>query len=322
MNELVLVTGASGFIGNRVLSAAMEHGLSVRAAIRSPEAAARLPKGTDYRVVGDLGPETNWSPALDTVGVVIHLAGRAHKLNEAGAEKRSLFIQVNTQGTLRLASEAASAGVKRFVFVSSIGVNGNVTTGQPFSETDTPRPVSAYAISKWEAEQGLRRLEKETGIEIVVVRPPLVYGPDAPGNFERLVRLIQRGIPLPLRSVENQRSFIAVENLVDLLVHCGVHPAAAGETFLVADGEDLSTPQMIQLLAAGLGRAPRLWPFPVEMLRRGAGLLGKAALCDSLCSSLQVDAGKARTLLGWRPRVSTAEGLARTAHWYREARGA
>ena len=322
MGEVVLVTGASGFIGSRLLPAVTRHGLSVRATIRNMERAALLPAGTDYIEVADLGRSMHWSAALEGVGVVIHLAATAHRLHDKRAVALSQFRRVNTQGTLRLGMESAKAGAKRFVYVSSIGVNGSATMGKPFSESDVPAPGSSYAISKWEAEQGLYKLQKETGMEVVVVRPPLVYGPGAPGNLARLMRVIWQGVPLPLASVHNRRSFIGVDNLVDLLVSCAVHPAAAGETFLAADGEDLSTPKLIRYLAKGLGCSARLFPFPVMVIRVAADILGKTALCDSLCSSLQVDAAKATALLDWRPRVSVADGLAQTVQWYRETQGA
>lgn len=318
----MLVTGANGFVGSRVLPALVRHGLSVKAAIRNMQRLASLPEGTDYIEVADLGPSTEWSAALEGISVVIHLAARAHQLNDTAADPLSEFRKSNTQGTLRLGSEAAKAGVRRLVYVSSIGVNGSVTRGKPFSEYDEPAPGSYYAISKWEAEQGLCQLQKETGMEIVVVRPPLVYGPGAPGNLERLMRLIWQGIPLPLASVNNQRSLIGVDNLVDLLVLCALHPAAAGETFLAADGEDISTPQLIRCLADGLDRSVHLWPFPVTAVRLFADFLGKSTLCDSLCSSLQVDASKTRTLLGWLPGVSVTDGLACAAQYYKATRSA
>ncbi len=294
-------------------------GLSVRAAIRNMGRAALVPIDTDCIEVADLGPSADWSVALEGVGVVMHLAARVHQLNDAVVDPLSQFIKVNTQGTLRLGMEAAAAGVKRFVYVSTIGVNGSVTRDKPFSEDDIPAPGNSYTISKWKAEQGLHQLQKETGMEVVVVRPPLVYGPGSPGNLERLLRLIWQGVPLPLENIDNKRSLIDVDNLADLLVSCAVHPAAAGETFLAADGEDLSTPQLIRHLARSMGRNARLWPLPVSAMRLAAGILGKTALCDSLCGSLQVDASKAANLLGWERRVTVEDGLARTASWYRES---
>ena len=318
----MLVTGANGFIGRRFVRAANQLGLPVRATVRNIERTALIPVGVDCIDVADLGPSTDWSVALEGVGVVMHLAARAHRLNDVVADPLSQFRKVNTQGTLRLAMEAAVAGVKRFVYVSSIGVNGSATWEKPFSESDVPAPENFYAVSKWEAEQGLFQLQKETGMEVVVVRPPLVYGPGVPGNLERLLGLIWQGVPLPLESVNNQRSLIGVDNLVDLLVSCAVHPSAAGEIFLAADGEDISTPQLIRCLANSLGHNARLWPFPVSVMRLVASLLGKTTLCNSLCGSLQVDASKAADLLGWRPGVAVADGLARTALWYRESQSA
>jgi len=222
------------------------------------------------------------------------------------------FRKVNTAGTLTLARQAAEAGVRRFVFISSIGVNGNQSI-KPFNEQDTPAPHDLYAISKFEAEQGLWGIQQDTGMEVVVIRPPLVYGPNAPGNFGALMRVVQRGWPLPLGAVHNQRSLVALDNLVDFVITCLDHPAAANQIFLVSDGEDLSTTELLRRVAHALGRPARLIPVPVSLLAAGAALLGRRDMAQRLCGSLQVDISKTQTLLGWNPPISVDEGLRRTA---------
>jgi nucleoside-diphosphate-sugar epimerase len=240
----------------------------------------------------------------------VHTAARAHVLNDRVTDPLAEFRRVNTVGTLRLAEQAAATGVKRFVFVSSIGVNGVQTSiGKPFSEATQPKPHNAYALSKWEAEQGLMRIADETGLEVVIIRPPLVYGCNAPGNFGSLMRAVQRGWPLPLGAVHNQRSLVALDNLVDFIVTCITHPQAANQTFLVSDGQDLSTTELVRGMAQAAGVPARLLPVPVWALQAGATLLGKGDAVQRLCGNLQVDISKARNLLGWTPPVSVAAGL-------------
>jgi nucleoside-diphosphate-sugar epimerase len=217
---------------------------------------------------------------------------------------------VNVAGTLNLAAQASEAGVERFVFLSSIGVNGNANTSA-FSETDLPRPEGDYAQSKLEAEQGLWDIQRRTGMEIVILRPPLVYGPDAPGNFNSLVRWVQKGVPLPLGAINNKRSLVALDNLVDLIITCIDHPAAANQVFLAGDGQDVSTTELLRGVGQAMGKPARLIPVPAGMLTFGAGLLGKKAVAQRLLGSLQVDISKARNLLGWEPPLSVEEGLRR-----------
>jgi nucleoside-diphosphate-sugar epimerase len=243
---------------------------------------------------------------------IVHVAARAHVLYDRAADPLAEFRRVNVAGTLRLAKQAAEMGVRRFVFVSSIGVNG-VQSGpdKAFSEADQPEPHNAYALSKWEAEQGLLRIAVETGMEVVIIRSPLVYGFGAPGNFGSLMRAVQQGWPLPLGAVHNQKSFVALDNLVDFIVTCLEHPAAANETFMVSDGEDVSTPDLIRRMARAMNRPARLLPVPVWALKAGASLLGKGDAAQRLCGNLQVDISKSRELLGWSPPVSVDEGLRR-----------
>lgn len=308
--QRVLITGGQGFIGKGVAESALSKGFLVRVSSRH---AFNVPKNSlEHSQVGDLGSETDWFSALYGVNVVVHCAGRAHVMNDASVDPKTAFRSVNLDGTLNLAHQAVKAGVRRFVFISSIGVNGSETpTGSPFSESDQSQPHNAYALSKWEAEQGLLRIAEETGLEVVVIRPPLVYGHGAPGNFGSLMRAVQRGWPLPLGAVHNQRSLVALDNLVDFIVTCITHPQAANQTFLVSDGQDMSTTQLVRGMAQAAGVSARLLPVPVWALQAGATLLGKGDAVQRLCGNLQVDISKARTLLGWVPPVSVGEGLRR-----------
>ncbi|MDH3514518.1 MAG: NAD-dependent epimerase/dehydratase family protein [Gammaproteobacteria bacterium] len=316
--QTVLVTGPTGYIGRAMIAALLQEGYSVRAALRQNINAGSgdVDKQVRPHVVGDIGPTTDWKAALNNVQAVVHLAARVHVMDERAPDPLAEYRRVNTHGTLRLAAMAALSGVRRFVYVSTVKVNGEETAGAPFRESDPPRPCGPYAVSKWEAEQGLLRIAADTGMEIVIARPPLVYGPGVGGNFRAMLKWIQRGIPLPLASIRNQRSLVGLGNLVNLLLLCVFHPAAAGEIFLVADGEDLSTPELIQRMALALDRKPRLFPFPVPLLSASARLLGMNNACDRLCGSLTVDSGKARRLLAWNPPSSVNEELRNTAEWY------
>ena len=262
--------------------------------------------------VGNIDGATRWSTVLRGKDAVIHLAARVHVMRESAGDPLAEFRRVNTEGTLNLARQAVLAGVKRFVFISSVKVNGESTEpGHSFTEADTPNPQDAYGQSKHEAEQGLRQLSADTGMEVVIIRPPLVYGPGVKANFAVLMRAVQRGWPLPLGAVHNQRSLVALDNLVDLIVTCITHPQAANQTFLVSDGEDLSTPDLIRRMARALNRSARLLPVPVLALQAGASLLGKGDAVQRLCGNLQIDISKARSLLGWLPPWSVDEGLRR-----------
>ena len=263
-------------------------------------------------VVGNIDGATNWSLALEGVDMVIHLAARVHVMHDTETDPITAFRTVNVDGTLNLARQAAASGVKRFVFISSVKVNGESTVpGHAFSEADAPNPQDAYGQSKHEAEQGLRQLSADTGMEVVIIRPPLVYGPGVKANFASLMRAVQRGWPLPLGAVHNQRSLVALDNLVDFIVNCITHPKAANQTFLVSDGEDLSTPDLIRRMARVMNRIARLMPVPMWALKAGALLLGKGDAVQRLCGNLQVDISKSRTLLGWSPPISVDEGLRR-----------
>ena len=302
-----MVTGATGFLGRSLLQNLAENNYYLPiAAVRDKSIKSPLEVKS---VLGcDLLSDSNWQEALSGVAVVLHTAARAHILNETAVNPLAVFRKVNTIGTLSLARRAANSGVRRFIFISSIGVNGNQSV-HPFIEDDIPNPVGPYAISKLEAESGLRQLAEQTDMEIVIIRPPLVYGPNAPGNFNRLINIISKGIPLPFGAIHNQRSLVALDNLVDLIVTCIDHPDAANQIFLVSDGHDLSTVKLVRLLGDALGAPAHLFPVPSSWIKLGTKLLGKPSIYRRLCGSLQIDISKARNLLGWRPPISVEEGL-------------
>lgn len=307
----VLVTGASGFLGSALCGHLLAKGQTVIGAVRNmPE--NPLP-GVEYRVVSDLSPETNWREALVGMGAVVHCAARVHIMKETSIDPLAAFREMNVKGTACLAGQLVDNGVKRFVFISSIKVNGETTSGHPFTADDTPAPKDPYGISKWETEQVLQRIAEKTGLEVVIIRPPLVYGPGVRANFLRLMQAVKRGMPLPLGAINNRRSLVALDNLMDLIDTCLNHPAARNQTFLVSDGSDLSTTELIKNMAAALDRPTRLIPVPESLLRVVAKLLGKTSIAQRLCSSLQVDINKTRDMLGWSPPVTGEEALRKTA---------
>lgn len=312
--HMYLLTGATGFIGRHIAQELTVHGIRVVMAVRAaPKNSASSHPSVRWHEVGDINSKTDWQHALQGVQSVVHCAARAHVMREHAVDALSAYREVNVAGTLRLAQQSAASGVQRFVFLSSIGVNGNQST-EPFTEASEPHPHDAYAVSKFEAELALLDLAAQTGMEVVIIRPPLVYGPGAPGNFGSLVRVAQRGLPLPLGAVHNKRSFVALANLVSLVLLCADparSPMAANQVFVVADAEDVSTSTLLRKLARAAGRPSRLLPVPASWLRAVASLLGKRAVADRLLGNLQVDATKARTLLGWRPEVSMDAQLAK-----------
>jgi nucleoside-diphosphate-sugar epimerase len=305
----VLVTGANGFVGREVLQR-----LNAMSGVQAVGSVRRADGLTGARVVevGDLTLQTDWSSSLAGADAVVHLAARVHLMQDTAADPLTAFRSVNMDGTLNLARQAAATGVKRFVFISSVKVNGERTQpGRTFTEADAPNPQDAYGQSKYEAEQGLRQLSACTGMEVVIVRPPLVYGLGVKANFAYLTRAVKWGIPLPLGAVHNQRSLVALDNLVDFIVTCITHPKAANQTLLVSDGQDLSTTELVRGMAKAAGVPARLLPVPVWALQAGASLLAKGDAVQRLCGNLQVDISKARNLLGWVPPVSVEEGLRR-----------
>lgn len=307
----VLVTGVSGFIGSHLARRLLADGHAVVGVVRRRSASAGAVDlaGVDLVEIEDLASEADWAGKLRGVDAVVHLAARVHVMRETAADPLQRFRAVNVDGTLRLAQAAAAAGVGRFVYLSTIKVNGERTAGRPFTAEDEPAPQGPYALSKLEAEQALHALGRRSDTGFVIIRPPLVYGPGVKGNFERLLRLVARGVPLPLGSVRNRRSMVAVDNLVDLILTCLVHPRAAGQTFLVADGDDWSTPELVDAIAGLLNKPGRLLPVPVWLLEAVASLLGRRAAIDRLTDSLQVDIGKTRELLQWNPVQAPHEAL-------------
>lgn len=312
-NARVLVTGASGFIGQRMTAALAACGRMVLAASRQPVALSGLDLYESF-VLGDLVLPTNCKTALTSVDSIVHLAARVHLTREKAVDPLAEFRRVNVLGTLRLAQQAADAGVRRFVFISSVKVNGEGTlAGCPYTAEDIPAPVDAYGISKLEAEQGLLALAASTGLEVVIIRPVLVYGPGVRANFLRMMQWLDRGLPLPLGAIDNKRSLMSVDNLVSLIVTCLDHPDAASQVFLASDGEDLSTTALMRRTALALGKSARLVPIPKAALTIIAGLLGKRDVAQRLCGSLQVDITRTRRVLGWTPPLSVDAGLALAA---------
>jgi len=318
MTEIrVLVTGANGFVGRALCATVAAAGLKVRGVVRQQ---GDLPAGVEQRIVEGLDDLGSMRMALEGIDVVIHAAARAHVLRDESVDPLTEFRQVNVQGTMSVAAQAAAAGARRFIFISSVGVNGTETDARPYFATDEPRPQSAYAVSKHEAELRLHALAAETGMEVVIIRPPLVYGPGAPGNFGTLMRWLMRGIPLPLGAVTtNRRSFVALDNLIDLIIACINHPAAANQTFLVSDGEDLSTTDLLRRLSRAMNAPARLLPVPPGLLKLGAGWMGKGDMAQRLLGSLQVDMTHTRKTLGWTPQITVDEGLRRAAAGMKKA---
>lgn len=306
--QTVLVTGATGFVGQTLCAQLARLGYDVRAAVRTSGTARALL--AEEVLVRGLDGEIDWSAAAASANVVVHLAARVHVMDDQASDPLAEFRRVNVQGTLRLAQQAAQAGVRRFVYISSIKALGDATqAGQSFTEESPAQPSDAYGISKLEAEQGLRELALQTGLEVVIIRPPLVYGPGVKANFAALMGAVQRGVPLPFGAVHNARSLVGLGNLVDFIVSCLAHPKAANQTFMVSDGQDLSTTALIRAMAQAAGVKARLLPAPVWALKAAASLLGKGDAMQRLCGNLQVDITKARTLLDWAPPVTVSEGL-------------
>ena len=305
----ILLTGATGFLGSRIATALQSKpDVSLTVTLRRT-----VEIDADHIIeVQGLDANTDWSPALAYQQVVIHAAARAHIMKDEVLDPLSEYRRVNVDGTINLARQSAAAGVKRFIFISSIKVNGELTqSAKPFTADDTPAPEDDYGVSKAEAEVALQQVAEETGMEVVIIRPPLVYGPGVKGNFENMIKVVQKGIPFPLGAVHNQRSLVAIDNLVDLIINCIDHPSAANQVYLAGDGQDLSTTELLQGVAAAMCKPSRLIPVPMSILIFVAALLGKRAVAKRLLGSLQVDISKARDLLGWEPPITVWEGLRR-----------
>ncbi|MGF6113687.1 UDP-glucose 4-epimerase family protein [Pseudomonas frederiksbergensis] len=311
----VLVTGASGLVGEAlVFRLLVDKRFAVIAAARGATRLHGLCPVEPFDLTQRL-----FLPSLSVVQVVVHCAARVHVMNDSAVDPLIEFRKVNVEGTLRLAQRAAESGVKRFIFISSIKVNGEGTqSGKPFTADDRPNPLDPYGVSKYEAEEALTKLGRETGMEVVIIRPPLVYGPGVKANFLNMLGWLNKRIPLPLGAIRNQRSLVAIANLVSLIVTCIDHPAAANQTFLVSDGEDLSTTQLLRRLSRALGKPARLVPLPEWLLKLAASMLGKQEIAQRLCGSLQVDISKNRELLGWTPPINMDKALLQAAGYYQE----
>jgi len=315
----ILVTGGAGFVGRALCPALLQAGHQVRITSRSPTS---QPAKNEIETVAirNIGPDTDWTWALENIDAVVHLAGRAHVMQETEEDPLEAFRFINVAGTQHLAEAASQHGIKRLIFVSSIKVQGEKTDGKGFSETDIPAPEDPYGQSKWEAEQALCRVAQNKDLEVVILRPPLIYGPYVKGNFKSLLNFCSKKLPLPLGAVQNQRSLIFVGNLVSAITQCLEHDKAAGETFVVSDGEDMSTAELIRRIAAALQVPPRLLPIAPKLLKLAGQLVGRKAMIARLTESLTVDSSKICTLLGWKPPHSVIEGLEQTAAWFHSNR--
>lgn len=312
----VLITGATGFVGKHLCEHLVEKGFRVRGTHLAWEGLNELNQKVEPIEIDPISPDTNWDLALAEINTVIHLAARVHVMSDTSTNPLAEFRKVNCAGTINLALKAARAGVKRFVFMSTIGVNGDNSGNGSFLESDQPRPHNPYSVSKHEAELALWEISKETGMELVVIRAPLVYGPRNPGNFLSLLRIVSKGVPLPFASINNCRSLIYVGNLVDALSTIVIHPEASGKTYLVSDGEDVSTPELIRLTARSLGVRARLIIFPLFLMKIAGLLTSKSGAVKQLTGSLTVDSSKIKHELGWVPPFTLSEGLMETATWF------
>ena len=313
---LCLITGSSGFIGRKLCSSVPASDYRIKALVRSETQLQDLDE-FDKVVVETMNAEVDWTEILKNVDCIFHCAARAHILRENASDDLKAYRQINVAGTKNLAEQAAVVGVRRFIFLSSIGVYGvNTNLGESFKILHHPRPLTSYAISKWEAEQALWKVAKETNLEVVVVRPPLVYGPGVKGNFLRLLQLVSSGLPLPFASTRNKRSLVGLDNLVDLLIRCLDHPRAAGQTLLVSDGHDLSTAELVSKLSHYLNKSAAQISIPVPILKLAGRIAGKSKEIDQLTGSLQVDSQLTCDLLDWSPPVRVEDGLRNTAEWF------
>lgn len=312
----ILVTGVTGFVGRPLSEKLLLNNFDVLGSVRVATPMPNLPAGVQVAPIESIGPDTDWLYALTGIDTVIHLAARVHVMDETSGDPLTAYRQVNVAGTERLARQAVAHGVRRLVFLSSVKVHGE-ETALPYSEEMALAPLDPYGVSKLEAEEVLKKIAAETGLELVILRPPLVYGPGVKANFLNLLKIVDRGIPLPLARVNNGRSLIYLENLIDAIITCANHPQAAGQTFLVSDGEDVSTPMLVRRVAIALDCQARLLPFPLSLIRLAGKLTGKSMAVDRLLGSLIIDSGKLRQVLGWKPPFTMQEGLRETAEWYK-----
>jgi len=311
----VLVTGATGFVGRHLCNSLFSNGYIVTGTIRSSEKV--LPPGNyDLRIIGDIGTDIDWASALRDIDYVVHLAARVHIMSDPAEDPLSEFRRVNSWGSANLAESAVAAGVKRLIYVSTIKVLGEKTDGQAFCHTDMAAPCDPYAVSKLEAEEALKDIANDKGLEIVILRPPLIYGPGVGGNFLRILGLVSRGIPLPLGMIRNSRRMLAVSNLCDVIRISLEHPDAARRTFLLADGEDTSTPGLFRMIGDVMDKPVRLLPVPEQLLRFGGKILGRSNDVARLCDSLQIDIDETKRVLDWSPGTSLEDGIRSVVQWY------
>lgn len=312
----IFVTGIDGFIGRHLAERLLSDGYTVRGVTRRSVMTGGAVEGVEYDHIEDIADTCDWTSLLQDIDVVVHLAAKVHDGGGRSNEDDGRYALVNTVATERLARAAAEKGVKRFIYMSTIKVNGEQTSDRPFIEDDEPNPQDEYALSKLNAELALQHIMKTIGIPVVIIRPSLVYGPNVPGNFLRLMSVVRKRVPLPLGGIDNKRSFIGVGNLVDLIKVCIEHPQATNQLFFASDGEDISTTELIRRIAACMGKRARLFHMPGKLALGCLLLAGKADLAEKLYGSLQVDSSKARTLLGWRPSISMNDELRRTVSWF------
>ena len=309
----LFITGINGFIGQALTARLSETSHIISGSVRPGSSYDGFPmKDITHK---KLLIDEDWTQSLNGLDVVIHTAARAHIINEVVSNPLKEFQKINVASTLNLAQQAADAGVARFIFISSIGVNGNCNT-VPFVELDEPMPKEPYAISKYQAEKGLLDISRNTGMEITIIRPPLVYGPGVKANFKSMIQWMNKGVPLPLGAINNKRSFVALDNLVDFIILCTEHHQAANEIFLISDGEQVSTTELLKKVAKALGKKSLLVPVPIKIMILVAKLIGQSVMSDRLFESLQIDSSKARTLLGWKPVISMDEQLKKTVDAY------
>jgi nucleoside-diphosphate-sugar epimerase len=307
----ILITGASGFIGQSLIKSLLNLKKSIRGTVRSKNQFFSNTE-VEYIIVENIDGQTNWKEGLKNIDCIIHCAGRAHILRGKEKNEQKIYQSINVDGSKKLAEQAAKIGVRRLIFLSSIGVNGLSTNNLNFfSNMDMPMPIGNYAFSKYEAEKELMKIAKKTKLEVVIIRPPLVYGKLAPGNIKRIIKIINLGIPLPFGKIKNSRSFIGIDNLIDLLIRCIDHPEASGKIFLASDGEDLSTPELIKLIASSMGRKANLFPFPIFMLKLLGSVFGRREEVNRLIGSLRIDNSYTKETLNWIPPINVEEGIKR-----------
>jgi len=311
----VLITGAGGFIGRALCAKILVEGRQVRGTFRSESNVSRLSDGVEGVSIRSIDSDTKWDDALAGIDTVVHLAARVHVMDDSSSDPLTEYRKVNVEGTKCLAVASANAGVKRFIFISSIKVNGE-GKDVAYTEDDEVSPQDYYGVTKWEAEQELHKISDKTDLETVILRPPLVYGPGVKANFLRLVNLVKFRIPLPLGCIKNRRSLIYIANLVDAIITCMTNPNAAGKTYLVSDGEDVSTPELIRRIGAAFRRRALLLPVPVRIMRLAGRITGKYDEVERLVGSLTVDISKIRKELEWKPPYTMEHGLRETAKWY------